>query len=94
MLWIFRRLNAGLRIDRPHQSLNTILKPDGAVSPLFPKDLKDLTALDAETAKALALEYEIPGVSDSRDVNLNRLMLFCGVRYQLVRGENRINNSS
>lgn len=29
-------------------------------------------------------DYELPDISDSRDRNLNKLMQFCGVRYQLV----------
>ncbi|CAK5266098.1 unnamed protein product [Mycena citricolor] len=33
----------------------------------------------------LMTEYEIPLVSDSREWNLNRLMQFLGVKYQMVR---------
>lgn len=29
-------------------------------------------------------EYELPGISDARDRNLNRFMRFCGVSYRLV----------
>jgi hypothetical protein len=59
---------------------------DGSVSERFPKDLKSLFSLDANTVKALMNDYELPNPSNSnKDHNLNRFMQFCGVRYQLVR---------
>jgi len=58
---------------------------DGMVSRHYPKDLKSLFMLDAETTKALLSDYEVPASdSDSQDHNLNRFMYFCGVQYQLV----------
>lgn len=38
----------------------------------------------AETCKDIMQDYELPGISDARDQNLNRFMQFCGVTYRLV----------
>ncbi|KAJ7099510.1 hypothetical protein B0H15DRAFT_549820 [Mycena belliarum] len=38
----------------------------------------------APTSRALMMEYELPDSSDSRERNLNRLMQFFGVKYQMV----------
>ncbi|CCM05878.1 uncharacterized protein FIBRA_08115 [Fibroporia radiculosa] len=80
-----RRLNAQLRTSRMHEAVHKIYKLDGTVSTLFPKDFGSLFSMDAETAKALVEEYELPGLSKSRDHNLNHFMQFCGIVYQLVR---------
>jgi len=82
-----RRCNANLRSNKPNEALETLLAPNGKAPANFPKDLNALFSLDAETCKQLVEEYEFPniGKSDSRDKNLNRLMQFCGVKYQLVR---------
>jgi len=37
-----------------------------------------------DSLKALMEDYDFPNITDSRDLNLNRFMQFCGVRYQLV----------
>jgi len=59
---------------------------DGTVSRHYPKDLKSLFMLDAETTKALLFDYKLPNSdSNSQDHNLNRFMHFCGIQYQLVR---------
>ncbi|KAH6914031.1 hypothetical protein BKA70DRAFT_1420800 [Coprinopsis sp. MPI-PUGE-AT-0042] len=79
-----RRMNNKLRADNSAEPLETLLMPNGNVSSQFPKDLDSMFNLDAQTCKALAHEYEIPEISDSRDRNLNKFMQFCGVRYQLV----------
>ncbi|TEB37667.1 hypothetical protein FA13DRAFT_1726780 [Coprinellus micaceus] len=79
-----RRMNGKLRSSKPDELLDTILTPDGSVSPHFPKDLRSLFNLDAEACKALAADYDFPQVSGSRDKNLNRIMQFVGVRYQMV----------
>ncbi|KAF5386215.1 hypothetical protein D9615_002317 [Tricholomella constricta] len=75
-----RRANASLRSNQPDESLHTIYMPDGKVSEHYPRNLKDLFDLDAETSKALMLDYELPDVYEARDRNLNRFMQFCGVR--------------
>ncbi|KAF6763008.1 hypothetical protein DFP72DRAFT_874379 [Ephemerocybe angulata] len=67
------------------KQLDTLLMPNGAVSPNFPKDLRTLFNLDAETCKALIEDYELPLLTDNRDKNLNKIMQFLGVKYQLVR---------
>jgi len=80
-----RRTNGNLRSNKPDEVLAPILMTDGTVSPRFPKDLKSLFSLDADTVKALMVDYEFktPPTPNS-DHNLNRFMQFCGVRYQLV----------
>ncbi|CAK5281700.1 unnamed protein product [Mycena citricolor] len=80
-----RRANAALRTSHEDDSLNTILKQDCTVPQSFPGTLKALFDLDGPTSKDLMTEYEIPLVSDSREWNLNRLMQFLGVKYQMVR---------
>ncbi|KAF8161351.1 hypothetical protein B0H34DRAFT_781895 [Crassisporium funariophilum] len=79
-----RRANGNLRSNKPDDLLGTIYMTDGKVSPHYPKDLKSLFSLNAESTDALMKDYELPNASDSRDHNLNRFMQFCGVRYQLV----------
>jgi len=81
-----RRANGNLRTTRPDDVLATLLKSDGSVSERFPKDLKGLFSLDADTIKSLMSDYDLPNPSNTNnDHNLNRFMQFCGVRYQLVR---------
>jgi hypothetical protein len=81
-----RRANGNLRSIRPDDALATLLTTKGVVSDRFPKDLKSLFSLDADTLKALMIEYELANPSNTnKDHNLNRFMQFCGVRYQLVR---------
>ncbi|OCH93456.1 hypothetical protein OBBRIDRAFT_832561 [Obba rivulosa] len=80
-----RRANARLSTSWPDDILHTMYKNDGTVSEHFPKSLSTLFSLDADTAQKLLQEYEIPGVSASRERSLNSFMQFCGVPYQLVR---------
>jgi len=80
-----RRSNATLRLNSPNDHLQTILMSNGEISTHFPDTLKGLFKLDAKTSKALMLDYEIPDASDSRERNLNRIMQFFGVSYQVVR---------
>ncbi|KAF9529783.1 hypothetical protein CPB83DRAFT_852170 [Crepidotus variabilis] len=79
-----RRANGTLRSNKPDDLLATLLMPNGNASSHFPKDLRSLFSLDAETLKLLMEDYGIPNSSHKRDYNLNRFMQFCGVRYQLV----------
>jgi len=79
-----RRANAELRSSDPEGCLHTIYRPNGEISTLFPRTLRNLFALDAESSRQLLLEYEQPDVSDSRERNLNRFIQFCGVSYQVV----------
>ncbi|KJA28810.1 hypothetical protein HYPSUDRAFT_50984 [Hypholoma sublateritium FD-334 SS-4] len=84
-----RRANGKLRSEKPNDALATMLMSDGSVSAAYPKDLKGLFSLDADTISALIKEYELPEpvvaeAARDRSRNLNRLMHFCGVRYQLV----------
>ncbi|KZT41949.1 hypothetical protein SISSUDRAFT_981080 [Sistotremastrum suecicum HHB10207 ss-3] len=79
-----RRANALLRSTHLQDPLHPLLMSNDEVSPRFPKDLSGLFALDSTTAKALAEDYELPDVSESRERNLNRLMVFLGVAYQMV----------
>ncbi|KAF7296037.1 ATP-binding cassette transporter [Mycena kentingensis (nom. inval.)] len=80
-----RRANGLLRDAGDVVPLQTICKLDGMVAEGFPKTLKELFDMDAPTSKRLMEEYEIPDASDSRERNLNRLMQFLNVKYQLVR---------
>ncbi|KAJ7655386.1 hypothetical protein B0H17DRAFT_1099150 [Mycena rosella] len=80
-----RRSNASLRSNHEDDALLAIYKADGSVPTLFPPNLKALFDMDAPTSRALMMEYELPDFSDSRERNLNRLMQFFGVRYQMVR---------
>ncbi|KAF9443794.1 hypothetical protein P691DRAFT_778668 [Macrolepiota fuliginosa MF-IS2] len=79
-----RRLNGTLRANNPDETLHTIYMSNGSISPRFPKDLGSLFDLDADTVRALMVDYGLTSVSNIRDVNLNKFMQFCGVRYQLV----------
>ncbi|KAF9075656.1 hypothetical protein BDP27DRAFT_1415427 [Rhodocollybia butyracea] len=79
-----KRLNALLREKNLHSPLHTLYRSNGSVSDHFPKSLDELFSMDAATCKALVNDYEIEN-STSRDGNLNRFMVFCGVQYQMVR---------
>ncbi|KAL6304937.1 hypothetical protein BKA93DRAFT_825282 [Sparassis latifolia] len=80
-----RHGNSMLSTERMSDPLHTILKPNGEVSDFFPKDLEGLFYMDAETAKVLMEEYDIAEeVSTSRERNVNSLMRFCGVTYQMT----------
>ncbi|KAJ3575276.1 hypothetical protein NP233_g1194 [Leucocoprinus birnbaumii] len=90
-----RRLNGTLRASKPDDVLHTILMSNGSVSGRFPKDLNALFELDADAVKALMADYDLNGVTDSRDNNLNKFMQFCGVRYQMVvKTDDKTNNST
>jgi hypothetical protein len=43
-----------------------------------------ILTLSVDKIKTLMAEYGLPNITESRESNLNRLMQFCGVRYQLV----------
>jgi len=79
-----RRANGNLRHNKADDLLATMLMLDGNVSPRYPKDLRGLFELDGETTRALMVDYTLPEPGESRDLNLNKFMQFCGVRYQLV----------
>lgn len=81
-----RRANGKLRAEKPDDALATMLMTNGIVSAAYPKDLKGLFSLDADAVNALIADYELPAPAEARDGsrNLNRLMHYCGVRYQLV----------
>jgi len=80
-----RRANSLLRYSNLNDQLHTLLMPNGEVSGSFPKTLSSLFALDGPAAKQLALEYQLPDVTDSRERNLNRFMQHIGVMYQMAR---------
>ncbi|KAJ6491757.1 hypothetical protein C8R47DRAFT_1121678 [Mycena vitilis] len=80
-----RRSNATLRSDHGDDSLQVIYKADGSVPALFPSNLQALFDMDATTSRRLMMEYGMTDCSESRERNLNRLMQFFGVRYQMVR---------
>ncbi|KAK0212441.1 hypothetical protein DFS33DRAFT_1376930 [Desarmillaria ectypa] len=82
-----KRANSLLRQRDGNVLLNTIYADDGKgeVSKDFPRTLKDLFDLNATMCKSLATEYKLPGVSDSREKNLNLLLRFFGIAYQMVR---------
>ncbi|TCD64386.1 hypothetical protein EIP91_004133 [Steccherinum ochraceum] len=82
-----RRANSQLRSNKLTDPLHTIYKTDGTISTLFPRDVKSLFSMDAETAIQLLEEYGMSDVSTTRERNVNRFMQFCGVSYQLVRRE-------
>ncbi|KAJ7125199.1 hypothetical protein C8R44DRAFT_782570 [Mycena epipterygia] len=80
-----RRSNASLRSSHEDDTLQPIYKADGSIPDKYPPNLKALFDMDAPTSRALMLEYGLPDCSESRERNLNRLMQFFGVRYQMVR---------
>ncbi|KAJ7189538.1 hypothetical protein GGX14DRAFT_484661 [Mycena pura] len=80
-----RRTNAMLRSSHEDDSLQVIYKADGTVPDKYPPTLKALFEMDVETSKELMKEYELPDCSNTRERNLNRLLQFFGVRYQMVR---------
>ncbi|KAJ7029993.1 hypothetical protein C8F04DRAFT_1114970 [Mycena alexandri] len=80
-----RRSNAALRQGHEDDALHVIYKADGSVPEAYPSDLQALLHMDAATSRTLMTEYELPDCSESRERNLNRLMQFLGVKYQLVR---------
>ncbi|KAJ6589963.1 hypothetical protein DFH09DRAFT_1140537 [Mycena vulgaris] len=80
-----RRSNAALRSNHEDDALQPIYKTNGSVPDQYPPTLKALFDMDAATSRALMIEYELPGSSESRERNLNRLLQFFGVRYQMVR---------
>jgi hypothetical protein len=84
-----KRLNALLRDRNRNEPLHKIYRKDGTVSDRFPKTLDELFNIDAETCKLLVEEYSLPP-SSSKDGDLNRFMIFCGVQYQMVRRGNDI----
>jgi len=80
-----RRSNAALRTDHGDDTLQVIYKADGTIPTAYPPNLQALFDMDAPTSRALMLEYELRDGSESRERNLNRLMQFLGVKYQMVR---------
>ncbi|KAH8103533.1 hypothetical protein BXZ70DRAFT_736621 [Cristinia sonorae] len=87
-----RKANSLLRSNRLTDPLHTIYKTDGTVSSLFPRDVKSLFSMDAETAILLLEEYGMTDVSATRERNVNRFMQFCGVSYQLLAAPRRPTN--
>lgn len=83
-----RRANAQLTHGNHDEAVivNTVLLPDGTVSALFPKTLKDLFTLDAKATKSLLEEQKI-STSAKHDVNLNRVLKHLNVQYQMVRDD-------
>ncbi|KAF9022293.1 hypothetical protein BDZ89DRAFT_1070819 [Hymenopellis radicata] len=82
------RANADLLSPRDdNEPLRTIYMKhgEGDVSAHFPATLGDLFRLDVKSSKALAADYEL-GASDSKDKNINLILLCFGVKYQRVRG--------
>ncbi|KAF7315020.1 ATP-binding cassette transporter [Mycena indigotica] len=78
-----RRANAMLR-DGESAPLQPIYKMDGTVADKFPSTLKELFEMDVSTSQELMREYELSECSASRERNLNRLMQFFNVKYQLA----------
>lgn len=79
-----RRRNALLRSNHLNEPLRPLYMSNGEVSVSFPKDLPALFALDGQTARQLLADYGLTDFGDSREKNLNKLMQFCGVAYQMV----------
>ncbi|KAF7315025.1 ATP-binding cassette transporter [Mycena indigotica] len=75
--------NAMLR-DGESAPLQPIYKMDGTVADKFPSTLKELFEMDVSTSQELMREYELSECSASRERNLNRLMQFFNVKYQLA----------
>ncbi|TFY57456.1 hypothetical protein EVJ58_g7010 [Rhodofomes roseus] len=80
-----RLANAQIRTSDLTEQLRTIQRADKTVSQHFPADLQGLIAMDDASVKSLMRYYALSDISDSQDRNLNRLMLFLGLSYQLVR---------
>jgi len=82
-----RRTNSVLKAEHMADTIVPLLKPDGTVSKVFPRNLSALFAIDHEAAKLLLTEYGVPSsADDSRDKTMNSLMYFLGVGYQLLPG--------
>ncbi|KAH9833467.1 uncharacterized protein C8Q71DRAFT_773607 [Rhodofomes roseus] len=79
-----RLANAQIRTSDLTEQLRTIQRADKTVSQHFPADLQGLIAMDDASVKSLMRYYALSDISDSQDRNLNRLMLFLGLSYQLV----------
>ncbi|KAH9915483.1 uncharacterized protein B0H18DRAFT_1041404 [Fomitopsis serialis] len=80
-----RRMNAQIRTGGLSDPLRIILKDDGTVSKDFPKDLQTLLGMKDKSIESLMKEYHLTDISKSQDTNVNRLMRFLGLSYQLVR---------
>jgi len=78
-----RRANSTLR----QRSLNILLRPlrlpNGEDCPRFPKDLATLFALNAESARQLVTDFDLPD-ANNREINLNRFMSHIGVAFQMM----------
>ncbi|KAF7315024.1 ATP-binding cassette transporter [Mycena indigotica] len=70
--------------DGESAPLQPIYKTDGTVADKFPSTLKELFEMDVSTSQELMREYELSECSASRERNLNRLMQFFNVKYQLA----------
>lgn len=67
------------------KTLQALIDLDGEIA-LVGVQRSELTRTTDKTAKQLLQEYGIRDITDSREKNVNRLMQFVGVVYQLVRG--------
>ncbi|KAF8583814.1 hypothetical protein K439DRAFT_1347694 [Ramaria rubella] len=77
-----RRANALLRSNHLSEPLHPLLRPNGEISSIFPKDLATLFGQNSSSAKQLAADYELTvseGEPSSRERNLNRFMQHIGV---------------
>jgi len=78
-----RRANTLLRSNNLSDSIHPLLRPNGEVSPIFPKNLAATFAMDGGNARELCHEYGLPE-SESREANINKFMHHIGVAFQLI----------
>jgi len=81
-----RRHNSQFKSHQLAEPLQPLLMPDGNPSEKFPKTLGEMFAVDAATAKQLAIDYALP-VSEGpneREDNLNVFMHHIGTAFHML----------
>lgn len=81
-----RRHNALLKDHHLDDPMAPLMMDNGGISTIFPKTLRDLFSTNAEEAKQLAMEYNLPyveGVHSEREDNLNLIMHHFGTQFHV-----------
>lgn len=81
-----RRQNSLLKDHQLEEPLSPLMMENGGISTIFPKTLRDLFSTNAEEAKQLAMEYDLPfveGVHGEREENLNLIMHHFGTQFHV-----------
>ncbi|KAJ4483581.1 hypothetical protein J3R30DRAFT_1800784 [Lentinula aciculospora] len=83
-----KRLNSLLSERNINEPMHTIYRSNGEISKHFPKTLNELFSFDADTCKALVIDYDIDSPEGtSRRGNLNRFMVFCGLQLSMIAND-------